>query len=430
MASPFLVTPWRTQLTPSFRITHAKGVWVTPDGGPPLWDSASQLMVANLGHAHPMVVGMLQDAVETAGHLVPGVDSPWRDVFIEAMTPLLPSGFGPILLTTGGADAIENAIKVARMATGRSIVLTKNQSYHGATWAALTASGDARKVGLMGLEAPGFASIETANCASCMWGQEPASCQRECLTHLEGVIEDVGANRIAAILLEGESGTSGCIQYPDGYWVAVRALADRYGICLIADEVMSGFGRCGDWFAVSRYGVVPDMVVVAKGLTNGAVPMGAVLMRESLVLPRYQREPLLVGMTYSAHPLGCAAAVASIRGLSPIIHRAKELEGWWGLELQRALGGIEVVTNIRTRGFLGAFDVVDPKTKYPLIPRNGANEWDGHIKNALFEAGVYPLTRWSHVFVAPPVVATLDELRELAHRLQVGMKAVQDRVKT
>jgi len=419
-----LITPWQPQQPPTLHITHREGVWLTTQNGSRLWDACSQLMAVSLGHAHPTITDALHQALPQGGHLVPGLGCTVREQLGEAMTPLLPDGFGPMLMTTGGADAIENAIKVARLTTGRSVIITKNRSYHGATLGALSASGDPRRSGLMGLDAPGFVSVETADCGQCPWGLTPQTCTQDCITALKQCIDTVGPEQVAGILLEGESGTSGCIPYPPGYWAAARSLATQIGCCLIADEVMSGFGRCGEWFAVTGHGVTPDILVVAKGLTNGSIPMGAVLMKQDLIYPRFEQEALPMGLTYSAHPMGCAAAIATIHAMTPVVHRAKTMAPWWWRTLHDHVGDHPMVGTIRTTGFLGCIDLIDPQTGTPLVNRGTQNPWEQLVRTALITAGIYPLVRWSHVFVAPPIVATEEELTELARRLRRGLDSL------
>lgn len=421
-----LITPWQPQHPPNLHITHREGVWLTTHEGVRLWDACSQLMAVSMGHAHPRISTTLQAAIPQSGHLVPGLQCEWRQQLGEAMAPLLPDGFGPVLLTTGGADAIENAIKMARLATGRSIIITKNRSYHGATLGALSASGDPRRAGLMGLEAPGFVSVETADCRQCPWELTPTTCTQNCIDALHQLVNTVGPERVAGILLEGESGTSGCIPYPPGYWAAARALATHIGCCLIADEVMSGMGRCGEWFAVTGHGVTPDIIVAAKGLTNGTIPMGAVLIKHDLIYPRFEHDPLPLGLTYSAHPLGCAAAVATITAMTPVVHRAKTMAPWWLRTLHDHVGTHPMVGNIRSHGFLGCIELIDPHTRTPLVTRPHNSPWEQTVRTALLGAGIYPLVRWSHVFVAPPIIATESELIELARRLQTGLHTLYD----
>ncbi len=304
------VTPWAPQSKNPLTIVDAEGVFLTDASGRQYYDLCAQLMAANLGHRHPDMIAAVQSA--NWGHISPGLLTPDRLTLLDAFADIAPPGMTELFLTTGGADAIENAIKLARLATGRHKILSKYRSYHGATAAAITVSGDPRRWTQMAFETPGIVRIEDPYCCHCPWGKCLETCAYECVSHVRRVIEMEGPHTIAAILLEGESGTSGCIKYPPLYWKQIQELASEYGILVIADEVMSGFGRCGDWFAVTGHNVIPDILVMAKGLTAGYVPMGAILCRSTL-LDRFQNESLPMGLTYSAHPLACRAAVAAIR---------------------------------------------------------------------------------------------------------------------
>jgi taurine--2-oxoglutarate transaminase len=371
-------------------------------------------MAVNLGHGNRQISEAMADQARNLAYVSPAATVPIRDQLAGKMAEIAPPGLNRVLFTTGGAESIENAIKLARLATGRHKVVTKYRSYHGATSAAIAASGDPRRHSQAAFEPSGIVRIEAPYCTRCPWHQVLGRCDYECSQHLERIIEFEGPHTIAAILLEGESGTSGCIKYPPEYWKRARELATRYGIVLISDEVMSGFGRCGDWFAVSRYGVVPDIITMAKGLTSGYIPMGGVLLKDSLISPKFKGTMLPVGLTYAAHPVGCAAAVSAITQYqeNDLVTRAVRTESLILQSLINRLSGIACVLDIRLTGYLGVVELCDPGTRLPL------SDWAPWIMDRLSQAGLVGIVRWNYLFFAPPLIA--EEVDILWAITQIG----------
>ncbi|NBV41568.1 aminotransferase class III-fold pyridoxal phosphate-dependent enzyme [bacterium] len=294
-----LLRPWSVQGPAGLRFVDGRGIWLTAADGRRYIDMCSQLMAVNLGHGDRRVTDAVGRQMAQVSYVNPAYETESRAEVTERLAEILPPGIDRILLTTGGAEAVENAIKLARIVTGRPKIITRYRSYHGATAAAITASGDPRRHPTAAFETPGIVRIEDPYCYRCPWHHHPETCELECLAHVERIITLEGPETIAGIMLEGESGTSGCIKYPLGYWKRIESIARKYGILLIADEVMSGFGRCGDWFAVTRHGVTPDIIVMAKGLTSGYVPMGGIAVRGSLIFPRFEQDVLPLGLTYA-----------------------------------------------------------------------------------------------------------------------------------
>lgn len=423
-----LITPWSAQLVKGATLVRGEGTTLWDGEGRAYFDLCSQLMAVNLGHGDRRISEAMASQAGSLAYVNPSYTMPIREKLVEKLAEIAPAGLDRVFLTTSGADAIENAIKLARLATGRHKVVTKYRSYHGATAAAISASGDPRRISQAAFETPGIVRVEDPYCYRCPWGQTFGACRYECVSHLERVIEFEGPETIAAIILEGESGTSGCIKYPPDYWRRAREISSRYGIVLISDEVMSGF-RCGDWFAVSRQGVVPDMIVMAKGLTSGYIPMGGILTKESLISPRFDRQMLPIGLTYAAHPVGCAAAVAaiSIYQEENLIHRPLEWEAWLRQTLVDRLASIPCVGDIRVTGFLGVIELVKPGSKSPLVEWNGTDiSWSNRVASLLWDAGLAPNVRWNYVFFAPPLIASQRELGTVIDQLG----SVLDRVST
>src|SRR6516164_7019796 len=304
---------WSKQKNPNpIAVKWGEGVYFYDYDDKRYIDFSSGLMNVNIGHGNPRVTRAVTDQMEKLSYVTPGCATEVRGALGKKLASLAPAGLTKTLFTTGGAEAIENAIKLARLYTGRPKILARYRAFHGASYGAMSAGGDPRKLHSDSQQVPNIIHVEDPYCYRCPWGKEPRSCARECVSHVERVIQFEGPENIAAILMEGESGSSGCIKYPPGYLERIRELCTRYGILLIADEVMSGFGRTGSWFAVENKHVVPDMIATAKGLTAGYLPMGALIVSDAIAA-HFEDRVLWLGLTYSAHPVCCAAALEVIK---------------------------------------------------------------------------------------------------------------------
>jgi taurine---2-oxoglutarate transaminase len=321
------------------------------------------------------------------------------------------------LFTLCGASAIDNAIKLARLYTGKHKIIARYRAFHGASYGAMTAGGDPRKLPADAQQMPNVVHVEDPYCYRCPWGQEMSSCQRECVSHIERVIQFEGPNNIAAIIMEGESGSSGCIKYPPDYLRRVRALCDRYQILLIADEVMSGFGRCGEWFGVDVHGVEPDMIATAKGITAGYLPLGALIISDKIAA-HFDDTPLMLGLTYSAHAVCCAAGleVLQIYEDENLIENAAAMGRYMEQGVAKLMEKHPSIGDFRNTGLLGCIELVkNRQTKEPMAPFN-ANAAEMEIMNkvaAKIKAlGMYTFVRWNYIFTAPPLCineAQIDE---------------------
>ena len=248
------------------QVQRAEGVYLYDYDGKRYIDFSSQLMNVNIGHGNKRVADAVARQMAEVSYVTPSCTTKARGDLGKKLADIAPGDLNKTLFTLGGAEAIENAIKLARMYTGRHKIITRYRSYHGASYGAMSAGGDPRKLAADSQQVPNMVHVEDAFCYRCSWSQKPETCARECVSHLERVIEFEGPQNIAAILMEGESGSSGCIKYPADYWPRLREICDKHGILLIADEVMSGFGRTGKWFGINHFNVVPDMICMAKGV--------------------------------------------------------------------------------------------------------------------------------------------------------------------
>lgn len=397
-------------------IERAEGVYLWDDSGRRYLDFSSQLMNVNIGHGHPRVVKAIQEQAERLPYVAPAFATRVRGELGRLVAEIAPGDLNKTFFTLGGADANENAIKIARMFTGRSKIVTRYRSYHGATYGAMTASGDPRRLPVEpGI--PGIVRVFDPYCYRCVFGQEPTTCQRECISHIETVIRFEGPENVAALLVEGVSGTSGILVPPDDYWPSLRELCDRYGILLIADEVMSGFGRTGEWFAVDNWDVVPDMITMAKGITAGYLPLGAVVVSDRIA-SFFEERTFWGGLTYSGHPMSCAAGIAALQVYKEdgLLENARQMAGVVAQGLADLRSRHPTVGDVRGIGLFWVIELVkDRETREPLVPWNAKSSELGPmpvIVRYLREHGVYTFVRWNWIFVVPPLCITADQIAE------------------
>lgn len=396
---------------------HGDGVYFWDVEGNRYLDWSAQIFNVNVGHNHPHVVQALQDQVARLAYAAPGMATEVRARLGEMLRAIVPVEEGKTFFTLGGSDANENAMKIARLSTGRQKIITRYRSYHGATFAAASAGGDPRRLA----NEPGVPWIVRvpdpyAYRSPLYRGRTAAEGDQALVDLMEETIQMEGPNQIAAILLEGYSGSSGVIQGGAVYWRGVQALCEKYGILLIIDEVMSGFGRTGEWFGIDHYPEVkPDMVTMAKGLTSGYAPLGAVTVSKK-VASYFDDHTFYGGLTYNAHALSCAAAIANIEVYRDenLIERAREMG-----KLLRA-GMIDLaekhpsVGDVRGTGLHFVLELVaDRETRAPLSPFNQPlTEPMKAVAAALRNHGLSAFVRWNYVFSFPPLVINREQIQE------------------
>jgi taurine---2-oxoglutarate transaminase len=398
-------------------VKYGEGVYLYDYDGKRWIDFSSGLMNVNIGHGNQRVTQAVTKQMQEVSYVTPSCVTEARGELGKKLASIAPKGLTKSLFTVGGAEAIDNAIKLARLYTGRHKIIAKYRAFHGASYGAMTAGGDPRKLASDAQQAPNIIHVEDPYCYRCPWGKEINSCFRECVSHVERVIEFEGPENIAAILMEGESGSSGCIKYPPDYLQKIRALCDKHGILLIADEVMSGFGRTGRWFAVDHHAVVPDMIATAKGITSGYLPMGALMVSDA-ISNFFNERILWLGLTYSAHPVCCAAAneVLSIYEDEQLIDNAAKM----GIYMEERVEALKkkhpCIGDFRNTGLLGCIELVkNRQTREPMAPFN-AKPADMMIMNKvaarLKELGMYTFVRWNYIFVAPPLCVSEEQIDE------------------
>jgi taurine--2-oxoglutarate transaminase len=396
-------------------VKYAEGVYLYDYDDKRYLDFSSGLMNVNIGHGNQRITDAVVRQMQEVSYVTPSCVTKVRGELGKKLAEICPGDLNKAFFTLCGATSIENAIKLARVYTGRHKILTRYQSYHGSSAGAMTASGDPRKLPVDAQQAPNFVHFDLPYLYRWEYGE--AALLKETVAQLERLIAYEGPGNIAAILLEGESGSSGCLQYPVGYLKQVRALCDKHGILLIMDEVMSGFGRTGKWFGFENHGIVPDMIAMAKGLTCGYLPFGC-LMVSDRIAAKYDDAMLPLGLTYSAHPVACAAALETLKIYEDdnLIENAAAMGRYVAQEVEKMKQRHPSIGDFRTAGLLGCIELVKNRdTKEPMAPFNAGpaemavmNKVAAKIK----ELGMYTFVRWSYVFIAPPLCVTKEQIDE------------------
>ncbi|MEU5148370.1 aspartate aminotransferase family protein [Streptomyces yangpuensis] len=410
---------WSAQaLIDPLAVAGAEGSYFWDYEGKRYLDFSSQLVNTNIGHQHPKVVAAIQEQAARLCTLAPGFAVDVRSEAARLIAERTPGDLDKIFFTNGGAEAVENAVRMARLHTGRAKVLSTYRSYHGATAAAINLTGDPRR----------WPSDTAAAGVVHFWGPylyrsafhattEAEECERA-LAHLADTIAFEGPQSIAAIILETVPGTAGIMVPPAGYLAGVRELCDRYGIVFILDEVMAGFGRTGTWFAAEHWGVTPDLITFAKGVNSGYVPLGGVAI-SGAVAETFATRPYPGGLTYSGHPLACAAAVATINAMEEegvVEHAAHLGENVLGPALAELAERHPSVGEVRGLGAFWALELVrDKETREPLVPYNAAgadNAPMAEFAAACKASGLWPFVNMNRTHVVPACTITEAEAKE------------------
>jgi taurine---2-oxoglutarate transaminase len=390
-------------------IDRAEGVYLYTPEGRRILDFNSQLMSVNIGHGDRRVVDAITEQATRLQYVQPAFATEIRARLGQKLAEILPGDMDKVFFTLGGAEAIENAIKLARHHTGRYKLLARYRSYHGATFGAMTLTGDYRRWA----NEPGLVGVVRYPDTH-RWGEKEARPVDEALNGLEDVIKYEGAHTIAAVFLETIVGTNGILIPPDGYLKGVRELCDRYGILMVADEVMAGFGRTGRWFAVDHWDVVPDLMTMAKGLTSSYLPLGAVAMREHIA-EALEDKMFYGGLTYSSHPVSLAAALATIRVYEEddLIGNAARLGATMRGHHEALAAKHPSVGAHRSLGLFGILDLVRSRDPYtPLTPFNGTSDEMKAIGKFLRDNGVYTMIANNSIHTNPPLCITAEQLAD------------------
>jgi taurine--2-oxoglutarate transaminase len=414
---------WSVQnQTAPIPIVRAEGIHFWDADGKRYLDFSSQLMNMNIGHQHPRVVKAIQDQAAALSFAHPSMATEPRGLLGKKLAEVAPGNLKKTFLCLGGAEANENAIKIARAYTGRFKILARYRSYHGATHGAIALTGDYRRLPVEPAM-PGVVHFLDPYCYRCPFGWTRETCHRECIKHIDEVIHYEGPDKIAAIIMEGVTGSNGLIVPPDDYWPRVREICDKYGILLISDEVMSGWGRTGQWFAVDNWKVVPDIITTAKGITSGYVPLGAVIVSDKIA-DWYEDKMMWAGLTYSGHPLSCAAAVATIAVYEEdhLLENARKVGKHLGERLEAIKAKHPSVGDVRYIGLFSAIEVVkDRQTKEPIDPLTD-------VQKVLRAKGLFTFNFHNILFVVPPLCITSEQLDEGLAIIEGALEETTDKI--
>jgi taurine--2-oxoglutarate transaminase len=428
LSTQHTISEWAVQgAVDPIPVARAKGIYFWTPEGKRFIDFNSQLMCVNIGHGDARVIQAMQRQAEAVCYVTPGgMTTEPRARLGAKLAQIAPGDIDVFFFTNGGAEANENAIKIARACTGRQKIVTRYRSYHGATAAAMAATGEPRS--WMQPPMPGFVHVTD-------WYHgvgRRAETADEALARLEEVIQLEGPQTIAAILLEPVTGTNGILIPPDGYMQGVRALCDRHGILMIADEVMSGFGRTGKWFAIEHWGVVPDLMTMAKGITSAYVPLGAVGLRQHIA-DTFRDRMFPGGLTYSSHAVACAAALATLAVYEEdgLIERARERGVLMASLAQELAARHPSVGAVRSIGLFGVVELVrNRQTMEPMAPFNASSPEMAALGTFFRQEGLFTFVRWNYFFTNPPLCITEAELREAFAIIDRGLAITDQAVQT
>jgi taurine--2-oxoglutarate transaminase len=389
-------------------VAGAKGCWFWTPEGKRYLDFNSQLMCVNIGHGDERVIRAIAQQAESLAYANPFMATEARARLGRKLAEICPGDIEVFFFTNGGAEANENAIKIARQFTGRHKVLAFYRSYHGGTAGSMMLTGDPRRW----TSEPGMPGV--VHVLNPYHGiQHGWDTAEVALARIEETIQLEGAQTIAAFFLEPVTGTNGVLVPPEGFIRGIRDLCTKYGILMVADEVMSGFGRTGEWFSVDHWRVVPDLMTMAKGLTSAYVPLGAVGMRRAIA-DHFKDKVFFGGLTYNSHPLGCATALATLQVYEDdqLIENARRM----GLVMKDLLAGLQakhqIVGAVRSIGLFGIVELVkDRQSMEPLAPFNGTSEPMKKLGKFFRDEGLYTFVRMNTFFTNPPLTITDEELR-------------------
>ena len=400
-------------------VKRSQGVYFWDVNDKRYLDFNSMVMCVNIGHGDQRVIQAIINQAQELPFAGPGMATRPRARLGQLLAEITPPGLTRFLYTLGGADANENAIKLARAFTGRSKILTRYRSYHGATYGAIAATGDPRRSAWEPAVMPGVVHfLDPYRYRSTFHRTNPnisdEDFTRDYLNHLEEIILYERPETIAAVMIESVTGTNGIIIPPPGYMQGLRELCNKYDILLICDEVMSGFGRTGEWFAVNHWNVNPDIMTMAKGLTSGYAPLGAVAMRQKIA-DTFKDKVYEGGLTYNGHPLSLAAAIAVIEAMQAdhMVEHARQMGEVLSDMLQELVDRHPSVGEVRSIGLFGILEIVrNRQTREPMAPFGGSSPEMNAFKKYMSDHGVFLYTHWHTVLIIPPLIITPEELAE------------------
>ncbi|MEZ4317383.1 MAG: aminotransferase class III-fold pyridoxal phosphate-dependent enzyme [Myxococcota bacterium] len=392
-------------------VERAEGVYLYGPEGQKWLDFNSQLMSVNIGHSHPKVIAAIKAQADQLIYTYPGTATEIRAKLGQRLAQLIPGDINTFFFTLGGAEANENAIKIVRGYTGRFKILSRYRSYHGATNATMQLTGDPRRIPNEP-GSPGFVHVMDPWPYTFSWGDTEAEITAKNLTYLEEVIQYEGPESIAAMFIETVTGTNGILPPPAGYLKGLKALLEKYGILLVCDEVMAGFGRTGKLMAFEHGDIVPDVVTMAKGLTSSYIPLGAVGMSDRIA-DHFRKNVFWGGLTYNAHALCLGTALAAVEVLveEGMVENAARLGPIMKGHMERMAAKHPSVKAHRNIGLFGMIDVQKPGGD-PIAPYNGAHPAMAEMGRFFKDNGMFTFVRWGSFMCNPPLCITEEQLAE------------------
>ena len=413
----YLIHSWSVQSAISpLPVAGGEGRYFWDYDGKRYLDFASQLVNLNIGHQHPKLVAAIKEQADRLCTIGPPMANDKRSELARLIAEVMPGDLNRTFFTNGGAEANENAAKLARWVTGRHKIVARYRSYHGATGGAITLTGDPRRwFAEPGL--PGVVRMFDPYTYRCSAGHPDPCPVCTGAPHLEEILQYEGPQSVAAVIMETVTGTNGIIVPPDGYLQSIREVCDRHGILLILDEVMAGWGRTGRWFACENWDVVPDIITTAKGINSGYVPLGAMTVRDG-VYDQIKDRFFAGGLTYSGHPLACAVACASVEAYREegVVENAAAMGDVLREELPRLAERHPSIGDVRGLGVFWGLELVrNRKTREPLVQFNAGGDAAApvvRLGRAALERGLYLFIHWNVVMIAPPLTITREELDE------------------
>lgn len=398
-------------------IEKAHGVYLYDYDGNKIIDFSSGLMSVNIGHGDSRVTDAITEQMQSVSYVTPSCTTEIRAKLSKKLSEICPGDLNKAFFTLCGTSSIDNAIKLARLYTGRHKIIGRYRAFHGGSIGGMSVGGDPRKLANDSQQMPNAIHLDDPYYFFNLKNLDHDTCLSLSLDYVERIIHFEGKENIAAMIFEGESGSSGCLHYPEGYLKGVKKLCEKYGILFIADEVMSGFGRTGKWFGFEHHDIIPDMICMAKGLTSSYLPLGCLMVSERIA-EKFNTTPLMIGLTYNAHPVCLAAAlrVIEIYEEDNLIQNAQKMGAYIEQKINDMRALHPSMGNFRNKGLLGCLEVLKNKKTGTLIAPYNASGDDLKISNRIAakirELGMYTFVRWGYIFVAPPLTINKQEIDE------------------
>lgn len=398
-------------------VERAEGVYLYEVGGKKIIDFSSGLMSVNIGHGDQRITDAVVEQMQKVSYVTPSCTTEIRAKLAKKLAEICPGDLNKAFFTLCGASSIENALKLARLYTGRHKIFGRYRGFHGNSSASMTLGGDPRKIFADAQQATNIFHLDDPYDFYGLSDQDEATKLKWSLDAVERIIRYEGPHTIAAFVFEGESGSSGCLHYPKGYLKGIKEMCEKHGILFIADEVMSGFGRTGKWFGFQHHDIIPDMICMAKGLTSSYLPLGCLMVSDKIAA-QYETNPLWLGLTYNSHPVALAAALANVNiyETDHLIENAVTMGAYMERRIDEMRAQHPSIGKFRNKGLLGCLEVVKSHAPYELMAPFNGNATEMEVMNKvgakLRELGLYTFVRWGYIFIAPPLIITEAEIDE------------------